>query len=247
MIRVIIIDDEKPARELIKAYLKEFNSIEIIAECEDGFTGLKTIQENKPDLVFLDVQMPKLTGFEMLELMEEMPIVIFSTAYDQFALKAFEMNAVDYLLKPYSKERFTDAVNKAIEKIENIPSVRNAEKVKNTINQAVEEISRIVVKSGSKINVLPIDSIIYIEAQDDYVMFYTSDKKYLKKSTMNYYEAHLPKDIFIRIHRSSIVNIAFIDKIELFEKESYSLILKNGVNLKVSKTGYKELKSRLNF
>lgn len=247
MIRAIIIDDEKPARDLIKAYLAEFSNIELIDECDDGFKGLKSIQENKPDIIFLDVQMPKLTGFEMLELMDEMPVVVFSTAYDQFALKAFEMNAVDYLLKPYSKERFKDAVDKAIEKIEKLPAAKKNEKVLNTLNQAVEELSRIVVKSGSKINVFPTDSIIYIEAQDDYVMFYTPDKKHLKKGTMNYYETYLPKDTFIRIHRSSIVNISYIDKIELFEKESYSLILKNGVSLKISKTGYKELKSRLHF
>jgi two-component system, LytTR family, response regulator len=247
MIRTIIIDDEKPARDLITAFLSDFDNIEIIDQCDDGFKGLKSIQDNNPDLVFLDIQMPKLTGFEMLELLDDMPVVIFSTAYDQFALKAFELNAVDYLLKPYSKERFKLALEKAVLKVENKTSDKTAEKLVKTINESVEELSRIVVKSGSKIHILSLESIIYIEAQDDYVMFHTKEKKFLKKATMSYYEAHLPKNEFVRIHRSSIVNIAFIDKIELFEKESYSLILKNSEVLKISKAGYKELKERLHF
>ena len=228
--------------------MKKHSDIELIGECADGFTAVKTINETKPDLLFLDIQLPKLTGFEILELIEHNPVIIFTTAYDQFAIKAFELNATDYLLKPFSADRFDVAIQKAFEKLK----TRQAEtpeikKLVETVDEKTETIDRVVVKTGSKIKVIPAEKIIYIEAQDDYVMLYAEDSKHLKEKTMKYFESHLDKSQFIRIHRSYIVNVNYIAQLEHFSKESYLVILKNGVKLKVSDSGYKNLKARLNF
>lgn len=245
-IKAIIIDDEKLARELIRNYLSEHTSVELLAECSDGFQGLKTIQELKPDLVFLDVQMPKLNGFEMLELIENPPVIIFTTAYNEYAIKAFEMNAVDYLLKPFSRERFAKAVEKALGKAGS-PAETGA--VKEFINKVsvTEKTGRIVVKTGTKIQVISVEEIQYLEAQDDYVMLYTADGKYLKQQTMKHYETALDNKEFVRIHRSYIVNIQEVTRIEPYEKDSYQVVLKNGNKLPVSKNGYSLLKKELDF
>jgi two-component system LytT family response regulator len=247
-IKTLIIEDEEPARELVKTYLKSFPELELIGEYADGFTGIKAINELKPDLLFLDIQLPKLTGFEILELIEHMPIVIFTTAYDQYALKAFEMNAADYLLKPFPAERFHSAVQKALEKLTNKTS--EEKHIKNlvaSIDEKPEIIDRVVVKTGTKIKVIPAVKIIYIEAQDDYVMIYSEDGKNLKEKTMKYFETHLSPEQFVRIHRSYIVNINYINQLEQYSKENYIAILKNGAKLKVSDSGYKNLRNRLNF
>ena len=246
MIRTIIVEDEKLARDLLKDYLSKHSDFEIIGEFEDGFGGLKAINEMKPDLVFLDIQMPKLTGFEMLEVLDHHPAIIFTTAYDQYALKAFEHNALDYLLKPYSKDRFKEAVDKARDRIHQGDSVSIGKLVEQH-EARDEEIHRVVVKSRSKINVIPVSEIVYLEAQDDYVMIYTRESKHLKQKTMKYFEAHLPSDEFVRIHRSYIARISEISQMQLYEKESYIVILKNGVKLPVSKTGLPKLKQQLDF
>ncbi len=246
MIKTIIVEDEKLARDLIKDYLGNHADFELIGEYEDGFSGLKAINEMKPDLVFLDIQMPKLTGFEMLEVLEHHPAIIFTTAYDQYALKAFEHNALDYLLKPYAKERFDEAVEKARERIHS----GDRESINRLVEQRDEqedEIHRVVVKSRSKIHVIPVDDIIYLEAQDDYVMIYTHQSKHLKQKTMKFFEAHLPAEDFVRIHRSYIVRLSEIAQMQLYEKESYIVILKNGVKLPVSKSGLPRLKKKLDF
>ena len=222
-IRTIIIDDESPARELIKHYLTEFDDIEIVAECADGFTGLKTITSMKPDLVFLDIQMPRLTGIEMVEVMTEKPEIIFTTAFDQFAIKAFELNAVDYLMKPFPKRRFLEATKKAVDKIRSGLGNKNA------------------------INLIPVDQIRFVEAQDDYVMIYHSEGKALKQQTMKFYENNLPKDDFVRVHRSYIVRVEEINKIEPYGKDNHIAVLKSGDKLPVSRSGYKQLKEELNF
>ncbi len=247
MIKTIIIEDENPARDLIKHYLVPHQAIELLGEFADGFTGLKAIQDLKPDLVFLDIQMPKLTGFEMLELLDQIPGIIFTTAYDQFALKAFEMNAVDYLLKPYSQERFDIAVKKALERITRGTSTEQVKKLMDHITENRDPIDRVVVKTGSKIKVIPIDSILYIESQDDYVMIYTNQGKYLKQQTMKSFEQLLDPSLFARIHRSYLVNIETITQLELYEKNSYVVLLSNGVKLKVSDNGYKTLKNLMKF
>jgi two-component system LytT family response regulator len=246
MIKTIIVEDEKLARDLIRDYLGNHGDFELIGEYEDGFSGLKAINEKKPDLVFLDIQMPKLTGFEMLEVLEHHPAIIFTTAYDQYALKAFEHNALDYLLKPYPKERFDEAVEKARNRVQ----AGDKETISRLVEQRdeqEEEIHRVVVKSRSKIHVIPVDDIIYLEAQDDYVMIYTHQSKHLKQKTMKFFEAHLPAEDFVRIHRSYIVRLSEIAQMQLYEKDSYIVILKNGVKLPVSKSGLPRLKKKLDF
>lgn len=221
--------------------------VELIAECSDGFQGIKLIQEHQPDLIFLDVQMPKITGFEMLELLDNPPIIIFTTAYNEYAIKAFEMNAVDYLLKPFSRERFKQALEKAAEKYNHQETDQN--KVEALINhsQSSERLDRIVLKTGSKIKVIPVHDLLYLEAQDDYVMLYTAEGKYLKQQTMKYFESALDPLKFIRIHRSYILNIQEIEHIEPYEKDSHRAVLKNKISLPISKTGYSLLKKVLNF
>jgi two-component system LytT family response regulator len=240
--KAIIIDDEKLARDLVRYFLQIFENIEIVAECENGFEGIKSINEHNPDLIFLDIQMPKLNGFEMLELLDNSHNIIFTTAYDQYALKAFEVNAVDYLLKPFSRERFADSVNKVIEKIgKNENSTQNSILRQSDFIQSDEKLTRIVVKKGNKIVVLPIDLIKYFEAQDDYINIVSSEGSFLKQNRMKYYEEHLP-DFFIRIHRSFIANLNEIKEISLLEKDSHVVILKSGEKLPVSKSGYIKLK-----
>jgi two-component system LytT family response regulator len=245
-VRALIIDDEQLARELIKNYLKDHPAVIIIGECENGFEGARQIAESKPDLVFLDIQMPKLNGFEMLELIENPPEIIFITAHNEHAIKAFEMNAVDYLLKPYSRERLYSAVQKAIDKI-NSPGTRD-----NKINQLLqqpltEKLERIVVKTGTKIKVIPVDKIVYLEAQDDYIMIYTDEGKHLKQGTMKYFEDHLDNSRFIRVHRSYIVRMDQVVQLEPYARDNYVIKLKNGSALKISRSGLKNLKEKFNF
>jgi two-component system LytT family response regulator len=246
-IRTIIIEDEAPAREIIKHYLKELDFIDVIAECADGFSGLKSISVLKPDLVFLDIQMPRLTGIELLEVLTEKPAIIFTTAYDQFALKAFELNAVDYLLKPFPKRRFLDAVNKAADKIRLGTEIPDPGQLLAKKPETAAPVNRIVVRKGNAINLIPVEQVKYVEAQDDYVMIYHSAGKALKQQTMKFYEENLPVNDFVRIHRSYIVRVQEINRIEPYEKDNHVAVLKSGEKLPVSRAGYKHLKEELNF
>ena len=245
-IRAIIIEDEEPARDLLKAYLASHENIQLVAECENGFAGIKAITETLPDLIFLDIQMPKLTGFEMLELLDEAPEIIFTTAYDQFAIRAFELNAVDYLMKPFSKERFDQALEKAFDRMKNkSQSFQKIEKLKDKIREEGGTVDRIFVKTGSHIDVIPVMDILYIEAQDDYVELHTPKGKFLKNETMNSIEQRLPQEYFIRVHRSSIINVQQIDKLEKYGKENYLIILKDKTKVMVSKSRVRQLKEQL--
>ena len=245
-IKAIIIDDEALARDIIKSYLRKYDNVDLIAECSNGFDGIKQINELKPDLIFLDIQMPKLTGFEMLEILDEPPVIIFSTAFDQFALKAFEVNATDYLLKPYSEERFAEALNKAIKLLSDKPVANlKLENLVKSLEKRNEYLDRVVIKNGQKILIIPVDDISYIEAQDDYTMIYSSKGNFLKQKTMKYFEENLDPEDFIRIHRSYIVKLTCVKQIELFEKESYRVLLNDGKKLQVSKSGYLNLKEIL--
>lgn len=237
MYKVLIIDDEPLARSVVKNYLGEFESIEVIGEYGNGFEGFKAIEEHQPDLIFLDIQMPKLNGFEMLELIENPPSVIFTTAFDEYAVKAFEASAVDYLLKPFDQERFKKAISKWMN------STSSSEI--STFSIQPDELSRIVIKDGSSIQVLPLDEVIMIEAYDDYVKIHTKDKYYLKNKTMSYYEDLLKKKDFLRIHRSYIINLNELTKIDSFEKNSYRASLTNGSVVPISRTAYTELKTVL--
>lgn len=245
-IRTIIIEDEEPARLLIKNFIAGFSEIELIGEFSDGFSGLKAINELKPNLVLLDIQMPKLTGFEILELAEYKSIIIFTTAYDQYAIKAFEASATDYLLKPFTRERFAVAIRKATEKFSNNANDENKIKsVIQTMDDKPEIIDRIAVRNGSRIHVIPAEEIIYLEADGDYVKIHTKEGSHLKEKTMKYFEAHLDNKMFIRIHRSFIANVNHIQRLEYYDKENYVAILKNNTQLKVSSSGYKQLRESL--
>ncbi len=245
-IKVIIIDDESLARQITKSYLSKKSDFEIIAECSNGFDAIKKINELKPDLIFLDIQMPKLTGFEMLELIEEPPVIIFTTAFDHFAIKAFEVNAIDYLLKPFSEERFEAALQKAVLQLGDRFRKNSAiENIIKTADEKIEFLERVVIKDGSKITVIPVGEIKWIEAQDDYVLINTKKGGFLKQKTMKYFDSHLNENEFVRVHRSYIINIGFIQHLEQTETESYRLVMKNGKQIPVSKSGLQRLKSTL--
>lgn len=240
--KIIIIDDEPLARSIVAEYIRAHSDLELVAECNNGFEGVKAIMQHKPDLIFLDIQMPKINGFEMLEILDEKPSVIFTTAFDEFAIKAFETNAVDYLLKPFDKARFDGALKKWKEQ-------KSTEKeidalIENT-NKQPEEKNRIVVRNGSDIQIVPTAEIIYIEAYDDYVKIFTKDTYHLKKKTMAYYEETLDSSVFFRTHRSFIINLQQLTKIEPLEKNTFVVMLKNGKKVPLSRTGYSKIKELL--
>lgn len=243
MIKAIIIDDEPLARLMIHGYLQKESDIEIVAECGDGFEGAKAIQQHKPDLIFLDIQMPKLTGFEMLEILDCMPHVIFTTAFEEFALKAFEKSAVDYLLKPISQDRF----DQALSKFRSLFTTKQPQVSLQALKEEIEEevLERIVVKNGTQIKLIPAQHIIYLEAYDDYVKIHTNDGMFLKNKTMSSFEKQLDPKQFVRVHRSFIVKVDQLVKIEPMEKESYRGILLNGDKVSISKSGYTRLKQTI--
>ncbi len=245
MIKAILIDDEPLARSIVAEYLQHYPTISIVQECGDGFEGVKAIAQHQPDLIFLDVQMPKINGFEMLELLDTQPAVIFTTAFDEYAMKAFEAHAVDYLLKPFSKERFDKAVKKWMEQYEKKDGKASIESLVETASHSPEQHNRVVVKTGTKIRIIPTHEIHYLEADDDYVKIHTADGSYLKKKTMGYFEDVLDKTQFVRVHRSFIVQIQQVTRIEPYEKENHLAILKSGAKVPISKSGYPKLKSIL--
>ena len=243
MISTILIDDEPLARVIIKEYAQAFPQLNIVQECNDGFEGLKAIMQYKPQLIFLDVQMPKINGFEMLELIEEPPAVIFVTAFDEYAIKAFESHAIDYLLKPFSSERFNKAIERFLEQSDN--NELPPQSIPESIYLSPQQRQRVVVKTGGKIKIIPVEDIHYLEAADDYVKIQTKEGGFLKNRTMTHFEKSLDANLFVRTHRSFIVNIQQITRIDPYEKESYIAILKNGAQVSVSKSGYARLKQVL--
>ena len=245
MIKTIIIDDEPLARSIINEYIGAQNDIEILQECNDGFEGVKAIMQHQPDLIFLDIQMPKINGFEMLELLENQPAVIFTTAFDEYAIKAFDAHAIDYLLKPFSKERFNIALQKWKDQHGTIESKNKTKAFIETAAKQPEEQMRVVVKTGSKIRIIPVHEIIFIEADDDYVRIHTADGSFLKKKTMQHFEDVLKPSEFVRVHRSYIISIPQITRIETSEKDTHEAVLKNNQRIPLSKTGYPKLKAVL--
>jgi two-component system LytT family response regulator len=242
--KIIIIDDEPLARSMLKEFLQKHSDLELMQECGDGFEGFKAIQQQQPDLIFLDIQMPKINGFEMLELIEQPPAVIFTTAFDEFAIKAFESHATDYLLKPFTQERF----DKAIQKWKDAKSGS----VKETTSDLLETASlspsqsqRIVIKDGAKIKIIPAHDIFYLEAADDYVKVHTKDGYFLKNKTMSYFEQVLEPQHFVRSHRSYIINIQQITRIDPYEKDNHVAILRSGAKVPVSRSGYGKLRQVL--
>jgi two-component system LytT family response regulator len=244
MSKVIIIDDEPLARSIVKEYLQKHADLELVAECGDGFEGIKAIQQHQPDLVFLDIQMPKINGFEMLELLEQPPAVIFTTAFDEYAIKAFEAHAIDYLLKPFNQERFNKAVAKWGEQKNNTQENKTSELLE-TASQSPSQSQRIVVKNGSKIKIIPVHDIYYLEAADDYVKIHTQEGYFLKNKTMSHFEQVLDEQLFVRSHRSYIINIQQITRIDPYEKDNHVAVLRTGIKVPVSRSGYGKLKSVL--
>jgi two-component system LytT family response regulator len=239
-LRVVIVDDEPLARAMVRQCINAHPGVEVVAECANGFEAVKAVTELSPDLLFLDVQMPKLSGFEVLELIGRDVAVVFTTAYDQYALRAFEVHAVDYLLKPFGEERFAEALSRARERL--------ASKEGLAVDALVSEarprqgpLERVLIRDGSQVHVLPVDRIDYVEAQDDYVCFKSDGKSYLKDQTLGSVEAALDPARFVRIHRSYLLNIDRIARVELYAKDSRVAILRDGTRLPVSRAGYARL------
>lgn len=243
MIKALIIDDEPLARMVIKEYLAHHPAITIVQECSDGFEGVKAILQHQPGIIFLDIQMPKINGFEMLELVDNPPPVIFTTAFEEYAIKAFETHAVDYLLKPFSQERFDKALLKWQENKEK--SMTATKQLLHDVIETNSNQNRVVIKENGKIKILPVPQLQFIEAADDYVKLHTAEGCFLKNKTMAFFEKTLDANSFIRIHRSYIVNVQLITRLDPYEKESWLAVLSNGKKLPVSKTGYAKLKEVL--
>lgn len=244
MIKAIIIDDEPLARMVVKEYLAEHSDITVAQECSNGFEGVKAIMQEQPQLIFLDIQMPKINGFEMLELIENRPHVIFTTAFDEHAIRAFDNHAVDYLLKPFSKARF----EKAVTQFRNLYQQNKPPATQELLDAAAalpQQSSRVVVKTGGKIKIIPTSAIHYFEAADDYVKIVTNEGGYLKNNTMAHFEKVLNESEFVRVHRSYIVAVEQITRLEPYEKEGYLAILRSGLQVPVSKGGYVKLKKIL--
>ncbi len=248
---VVIVDDEELARTLLREYIGSCPDVEILAECANGFEAVKAIGERKPDLVFLDVQMPKLDGFEVLDLIGQDVAVIFVTAYDQYAMRAFDEHAVDYLLKPFSLERFQKALDRARQRLgeKGSPQAPVAKPAATELARAArppkEHLQRIVVKDGARVHIIPVDRLDYAESQDDYVSLHSQGKSYLKEQTISSLEASLDPARFVRIHRSMIVNLERVAKIEPYAKDSRIAVLSDGSQLPVSRAGYERLRSLL--
>ena len=240
-LRALLVDDEDLARHALRELLKQHPEVSVVGECANGFEALKAAAEHQPDLIFLDVQMPKLTGFDVLELIEPQPAVIFVTAYDEFAMKAFEVHAVDYLLKPVGRERFEAALERAKSRIgERVPV---AHELAAAARQPQQFLERLVVKDGTRVTLIPVTKLDYVEAQDDYVALASHGAKHLKQQTIASIEAGLDPARFVRIHRSYIVNFERVVRIEPYGKDSRLAILSDGTRLPVSRAGYARLKS----
>ena len=242
-IRAILVDDEDLARQILREFLRSEPDIEVVAECGNGFDAVKLVSEHKPDLLFLDVQMPKLDGFEALELIGERTAVVFVTAYDQYATKAFDASAVDYLLKPFDAERFRTALNRVRQRLASKAiSALNVSELRQAASPPGEYLQRIVVRDGASLHVIPVDQLDYAEAQDDYVSLHTRGKAHLKQQTISNLESLLDPSTFVRIHRSYLVNLERVAKVEPYTKDTRIAVLQEGSKIPVSRSGYLRLK-----
>jgi two-component system LytT family response regulator len=243
----VIVDDEALARQVLREYLEAPGNVEIVAECVNGFDAVKAVTERRPDLLFLDVQMPKLDGFDVLELLGPLArelAVIFTTAYDEYALRAFEVHAVDYLLKPFAPERLVEAVSRATARVGQATQSQTALAAA-AARRREGPLERVLIRDGAQVHVLPVGSIDYVEAQDDYVAFHAGGKSHLKEQTLAELEAMLDPARFVRVHRSYIVNVERIARVELYAKDSRVAILRDGAKLPVSRAGYARLQALL--
>ena len=243
-LRVALVDDEALARSILREYMQDCIDVEVVAECANGFDAVKVVTELKPDLLFLDIQMPRLDGFEVLELIGHEVNVVFVTAYDQYAVRAFEVHAVDYLLKPFSAERLQEALAHARERIARHEAMP-VEALTAAARPEGTRAERVLIRDGANVHVLPVAKIDYIEAQDDYVAYKVEGKQFLKQQTLADAEASMDPVRFVRIHRSYILNVDRLSKLELYAKDSHAAILRDGTRLPVSRTGYSRLNALL--
>jgi two-component system LytT family response regulator len=241
----IIVDDEQLARHAVRELLSAHSEVQILAECANGIEAVKAVTEHKPALIFLDVQMPKLSGFDVLELINTDAAVIFTTAFDQYAMRAFEVHAVDFLLKPIGRERFETALAHAKSRIDKKSPAPRAEDLAAAARPPQQFLERAVVKDGTRVTIIPIAKLDYLEAQDDYVALASAGKKHLKQQTIASLEACLDPQCFVRIHRSYIVNLERVTRIEPYGKDSKIAILSDGTRLPVSRNGYVRLQELL--
>lgn len=240
MIRTLIVDDEPLARRLVREYLLAHDDVEVIAECDNGFDAVKRITELQPDLVFLDIQMPRLTGLEVLELTQRHHGVIFTTAFDQYALRAFDLRAVDYLLKPFSQSRFDEALEKA-----RASMGQESAALKELAQQPAGKLERLLIRDRNQVHVLPLDKVECVEAQDDYIRILSQGKSYLKTQSLTDLEGRLDPALFVRVHRSWIISLAHLKNIERLAKDSFVAVMNSGQHVPISRTGHERIKSLL--
>ncbi len=244
-LRVIMVDDEEPARRLLREYLEDTPGVSIVAECGNGFEAVKAVAEHEPDLMLLDIQMPKLDGFEVVELLERDLPIIFITAHDEHALRAFEVHAVDYLLKPYSAERLGNAIERAQDRIGRGDVSPSLDELVSAARPEGGDLERILVRDGSDVRVIPVESVDYIEAQDDAVAIHVGGLTHLKAQRLATLGERLDQKRFIRVHRSFILNVDRLRSIELYAKDSRIAILEDGTKVPVSRSGYARLRELL--
>ena len=242
MIKTLIVDDEPHAREILAEYLGEYPQFALVGECANGYEAVKAVAERAPDLIFLDIQMPKLDGFEVLELLDRKPRVVFVTAYDEYAVRAFEVHALDYLVKPFTAERFASVVARAEAAVLGSASQPLADVAAAARKKPLQ---RIAFKEGGAIEVVPVQRIDYIEAQDDYVHVFTRGEKHVKQQTLTELEQLLDPARFVRVHRGYIVNLESLARVEPYAKDSRVVVLKDGTRIPVSRAGYERLKAIL--
>lgn len=240
-LRVLIVDDEAPARLAVRQHLDEIGEIEVLAECANGFEAIKALAQQRPDVMLLDVQMPKLDGFDVLEVVGREVPVVFITAHDEFALRAFEVHAVDYLLKPFT----TDRLREALTRVRNRQVTVNPQQLRMSARKPGSVLDRVIIRDGADVHVVVVGKIDYAEAQDDYVAFHTGGRSLLKEQTLTDLESQLDGRRFVRIHRSYLLNIDRLAKVELYAKDSRVAILHDGTKLPVSRTGYQRLQQLL--
>ncbi|MFZ6870529.1 LytR/AlgR family response regulator transcription factor [Undibacterium sp. Di27W] len=244
-LQVLIVDDEELARRLSMEYLRSHTDLEVIGECETGLEAVDAISKLNPDLVLLDIQMPQLTGLEVLEMTGRRSGVIFTTAYDQFALKAFDLHAVDYLLKPFSQQRFDEAISKARKLLAQETS-SSTQALETLLTQQSEKLQRLLIRDRGQVHVVPLESIDYVEAQDDYILIHAAGKSYMKTQSLSELEAQLDASKFVRVHRSFLVQITAVQAMEKTSKDSQVAILKNGMQVPVSRAGNERIRALLN-
>ncbi len=239
MIQALIVDDEMLARRLVREYLQNHSDVEVVAECDNGFDAVKAITDLRPDLVFLDIQMPRLTGLEVLELTQRDHGVVFTTAYDEFALKAFDLRAVDYLLKPFSQARFDESLARARQLLGQASAALHDL----VTAPAATRLERLLVRGRNQVHVLALASVVCVEAQDDYIQIHTADKRFMKTQGLSDLEARLDPSLFVRVHRSWLINLAHLKNIERQAKDSVVAVLHNGQRVPISRAGHERLRS----